>query len=103
MCSKGVCRKQHENLQIAFEKACDYGLIDHHIPHRVYDYSIYFDREELAELYASDRNLRNRVSPFKPVEESKKPSVLLGVVLGAHRRGVHEIYNDLKEDDININ
>ena len=61
---KGVCRKQHENLQIAFEKACDYGLIDHHIPHRVYDYSIYFDKEELADLYASDRNLRKRVSPF---------------------------------------
>jgi len=42
-----VCRKQHENLEIAFEIACDHGLIDHHIPHREYN----SNRKQINDIY----------------------------------------------------
>ena len=56
---KAVCRKQHENLEVAFAKACDYGLLDHYVPHRSYDYSKYYPE-------------------LKRQDENEKPSVLLG-------------------------
>ncbi|CAF0751657.1 unnamed protein product [Brachionus calyciflorus] len=80
-----VCRKQHENLEIAFAKACDYGLMDHPVPHRHYDYSIYYP--ELKHLESEDN----------------RPSVLLGLILGANRKDVNKIYDELKEEDILLN
>jgi hypothetical protein len=59
---KAVCRKQHENLEVAFAKACDYGLLDHYVPHRSYDYSKYYPE-------------------LKRQDENEKPSVLLGTKL----------------------
>lgn len=50
---------QHENLEVAFSKACDYGLIDHYVEHRSYDYSRYYPE-------------------LKKDDDVEKPSVLLG-------------------------
>jgi hypothetical protein len=50
---------QHENLEVAFSKACDYGLIDHYVEHRSYDYSRYYPE-------------------LKKEDDVEKPSVLLG-------------------------
>jgi len=97
-----VCRKQHENLEIAFKKACDHGLIEHNIPHRVYDYSEYFSIDELKDI----RNLNIDLGvSLKKEEESQveKPSILLGVVLGANRKNINKIYTELDEDDIVTN
>jgi len=80
---KDVCQKQHENLQIAYEKACDYGLLDHPIPHRFYNYKHYYP--ELREN-----------------SEKSKPSVLLGIVLGSNRKNINYIYDELKEEDISL-
>lgn len=81
-----VCRKQFENLEIAYEKACDHGLIDHPIPHRYYNYSLYYPEQ---------------YEEFKAAQVSK-PSVLLGIVLGAKRKNINQIYDELKEEDISL-
>jgi len=71
---KAVCRKQHENLEVAFAKACDYGLLDHHVPHRSYDYSKYYPE-------------------LKRQEENEKPSVLLGKKLVFKKNTKKIIFN----------
>lgn len=76
-----MCRKQHENLEIAFAKACDHGLIDHPIQHRYYDYSLYYPE-------------------LKETRTEEKPSVLLGVILGANRKSINNIFDELTEEDI---
>lgn len=97
-----VCRKQHENLEIAFRKACDYGLIEHNIPHRLYDYSEYFSLEEIANL--NTLRINPGVSIAKEREaRNENPSVLLGIVLGAYRNDINNIYDELEEDDIVTN
>lgn len=78
-----VCQRSHENLMVAYEKACDHGLIDHPIPHRSYDYRLYTNMEDKS-------------------DEIEKPSVLLGLILGANRKGVNKIYEQLSEEDIII-
>lgn len=93
----GVCRKQHENLEIAFEIACEHGLIEHNIPHRSYDYSDYFTREDL--LQCSDVEGIKLGTDVKQLNE-EKASILLGVVLGANRKNINDIYNELQENDI---
>lgn len=79
-----MCRKQHENLEIAFEKAKDYGLIDHYIPDRLYDYSVYYPGEARFQQDADKQGL----------------SVMLGVILGSNRKQINHIFTDLKEEDI---
>ena len=64
-------------------RACDHGFIDHYIPDRVYNYEDYY--EELLD----EKSL-------------EPPSVLLGVVVGANRKNVNEILDNLKEDDIKL-
>lgn len=97
-----VCRKQHENLEIAFRKACDHGLIDHNIPHRVYDYSEYFELDDLKEI--GHLQVEKGMSLKKESDAlNEKPSVLLGVVLGAYRKNVNNIYEALEEDDLVTN
>ncbi|RNA37840.1 28S ribosomal mitochondrial [Brachionus plicatilis] len=76
-----VCRKQQENLEIAYAKACDHGLIDHPVPHRHYDYSVYYPE-------------------MRESNSEEKPSVLLGVILGANRKSINNIYDQLTEEDI---
>jgi hypothetical protein len=95
-----VCRKQHENLEIAFEIACDHGLIDHHIPHREYNYSDYFSTEELSKL-TDIEGLKLGIDLDKV--ETEKASVLLGVVLGSNRKQINDIYNNLHENDLVTN
>lgn len=98
MFKKDVCRKQQDNLEIAFEIACDHGLVDHHIPHRTYDYSEYFSSEDLVQLNAIEGiNLGTEIKQLHSVE---KASILLGVVLGSNRKNVNDIYNNLQENDI---
>ena len=36
----------------------------------------------------------------KVEEEEERASVLLGIVLGANRKGINRIYDELKEEDI---
>jgi hypothetical protein len=74
-------------LQIAFDKACDVGLIEHYVPHREYNYSIYFP--ELANKETIEQD-----------EEQNRLSVLAGIVLGANRHGINNILKDLKEEHI---
>jgi len=90
-----VCRKQHENLEIAFQKACDHGFLDHYIPHREYDYSLYYPslKYEINE---------NATSTQSNANAEKKSSVLLGIVLGANRKQINHIYTDLREEDIHF-
>lgn len=94
-----VCKKQHENLEVAFRKACDHGLIEHNIPHRTYDYSKYFSIEEIENI--KDLQINIGTSLKKEIQATQeKPSVLLGVVLGANRKNINDIYNNLEEEDI---
>jgi hypothetical protein len=69
-------------LEIAYGKACDQGLIDHPIPHRYYDYKLYY--------------------PELNKQDDTKPSVLLGIVLGANRKNVNNVFEELKEEDISL-
>ena len=97
-----VCRRQHENLEVAFKKACDYGLIDHNIPHRHYDYSEYFSLDELKEI--EHLNIDLGVSLQKELEVvNEQPSVLLGIIAGANRKNINNIYTKLDGDDIVTN
>lgn len=97
-----VCRKQNENLEVAFRKACDHGLIEHNIPHRMYDYSEYFSLNELQDIRDLEINLG--VSLKKEYDAlAEKPSVLLGVILGANRKNINNIYETLEEEDIVTN
>lgn len=86
-----MCRKTQENLLVAYEKACDHGLIEHPIPHRHYDYSIYnpYDKKTTR-------------SEGEAVDEQERPSVLLGVILGANRKQINKIYDELNEEDISL-
>lgn len=89
-------------MEVAFKKACDYGLIDHNIPHRHYDYSEYFSLEELKDIEHLNSDLG--VSIQKELETvSEPPSVLLGIIAGANRKNINNIYTQLVEDDIVIN
>jgi hypothetical protein len=58
-------------------------LIDHYVPNRYYDYSIYFPNEVKAEG-----------------AEQERLSVLAGVILGANRQKINHILEELKEDQI---
>jgi hypothetical protein len=72
-------------LQVAFSKACDLGIIDHYVPHRYYDYNLYFPG-------------------MLKTEEAKpeKASPLLGIILAARRKGINEVNEELDEKDIII-
>ncbi len=94
---KDVCRRQQENLEIAFKIACDQGLIEHNIPHRTYDYSEYYKKEDL--LQCSDVEGIKFGTDLKKLD-NEKASTLLGVVLGAKRKNINDIYNYLHENDI---
>ena len=87
-----MCQKQFENLQIAFAKACDHGLMDHEIPHRTYNYYWYYDEltRPSGDEYAGGSS------------SSERPSVLLGVVLGANRKNINNVLTDLQEKDISL-
>lgn len=74
--------KQQENLQAAFEQACNLGLIDHYVPFRSYDYSIYYDNYE--------------------ENKDTKPSILLNVLAAAKRKNTNNLLSDITEDDLEI-
>lgn len=78
---------------VAYEKACDHGLIDHPIPHRAYNYRQYMSAEQAA---------KNGFVENKMSDEESKPSVLLGMILGANRKRINHIYDELKEEDISL-
>ncbi len=68
----------------------------------MYDYSEYFSLDELQDIRQLDVNLG--VSLRKEYEAlNEKPSVLLGVVLGAYRKNVNNIYEKLEEEDLVTN
>ena len=96
-----VCRRQQENLEIAFEIACDYGLIEHNIPHRQYNYSNYFSTEDLSQL-SHVEGIKLGVDIDK-TETAEKASVLLGLVLGSNRKQINDVYNNLQENDLVTN
>ena len=75
-----VCKKQQENLQIAYLRAIDFGLIDHHIPFRKYDYGLYYE---------------DQYNKLK-----LKPSVLLNIVTAAKQKNINDVFNDLKGEDV---
>ncbi len=65
----------------------------------MYDYSEYFSLDELQDIRQLDINLG--VSLRKEYDAvNEKPSVLLGVVLGAYRKNVNNICDQLKEEDL---
>lgn len=79
-----VCNKQMQNLELAYAKACDLGIIDHYIPHRAYKYSDYIEGWQ---------------DHFEP--EEMRPSVMLGLVLHANRNKVNDL-TTLTEEDTNV-
>ena len=87
-------------MDIAFQIACDRGLIEHNIPHRTYNYSEYFTVDELLEC-AEVEGIKMGTDLKKL--ENEKASTLLGVVLGAKRKNINDIYNGLQENDIVTN
>lgn len=41
-----LCQRHHKELQVAVEKARDYGLLTYDVPLREYDYSEYYNPAE---------------------------------------------------------
>ena len=87
-------------MQIAHEKACDHGVIDHSIPHREYDYSEYFSTEQLQEL-SNVREAHIGVD-MKELTNKGRASVLLGIVLAANRQKIVDTLHKLKEKEIQL-
>jgi hypothetical protein len=95
---KDVCRRQHENLELEYSKACDLGIIEHEVPFREYDYSLYYKEKDLPNEFTSksDDNVVDQ-----SMNDSDKPSVLLGIVLSVNRKRINDLIN-LKEEDITL-
>jgi len=77
-----VCQRQQKNLEVAYTLACDHGLIEHDVPFREYDYSLYYTPEEM------DKS--------KSVED---PSMLLKIVLAANKKKLVDL-RKLTDEDI---
>jgi hypothetical protein len=72
--------KQQANLQAEFEQACNLGLMDHYVPFRSYDYSIYYDSFEK--------------------NNDTKPSILLNILAAAKQKNTNNLLSDITEDDL---
>lgn len=70
---------QNFNLQVAYRQAIDRGLIEYYVPHRHYDYSLYY-------------------SKFEKLVTT--PSLLLNVVTAAKQKNTNKLLDDLTYEEV---